>query len=64
METKSAVISGQAALFVALGRWPREFLSLGLAFKWAQKRPRSIAKPGDFSGVFGELVYLGGEEWI
>jgi hypothetical protein len=62
--TKSSVIPEQATFFLALGRWPREFLSLGSAGKKTQKRPSGIAKIGDFSGVFYEWSYSGGEEWI
>jgi hypothetical protein len=65
---RNSKITGKETGFEAATYWPREFLSLGLAAKQAQKRPSGIAKSGDFSGVFDEFGRLlrgsGGEEWI
>jgi hypothetical protein len=57
-------MAGGIAALNAMSGWPREYLSLGLAVKQTQKRPRAKAKPGDFSGVFDEFACSGGEEWI
>jgi hypothetical protein len=61
---RSSPVAGQEPAFATLACWPREFLSLGLAVNQAQRRPSGLAKIGDFSGVFDEFGYSGGEEWI
>jgi hypothetical protein len=57
-------MAGETSAVATAARQPRDFLSLGLAAKQTRKRPRAITKPGNFTGVFDDFAYSGGEEWI